>query len=115
MDLYVLDDEHNPVPEPSALKWGLWLETSGRRRVALDDLGGGHVVSTVFLGINHNFGGGPPVLFETLIGDPDGEQEIYRYCTWDEAEKGHVAHVARITSRLGPEATLKSFRRRRHD
>lgn len=47
-------------------------------------------VSTVFLGLDHRmFGEGPPILFETLVfgGPNDGRME--RYCTWEEAERGH--------------------------
>lgn len=46
-------------------------------------------ISTVFLGVDHSFDGGKPLLFETMIfgGDEDGYQE--RYSTWDEAVIGH--------------------------
>ena len=51
------------------------------------------MVSTVFLGLDHQFGKGPPLLFETLVfgGPRDGDQ--WRYSTWDEAEAGHKAVV----------------------
>ena len=47
-------------------------------------------VSTVFLGINHQFGDGPPLLFETMVfgGELDGKQD--RYSTWEQAESGHA-------------------------
>ena len=48
-------------------------------------------VSTVFLGLDHNFTGkGEPLLFETMIF-LDGWEDEYceRYATWDEAERGH--------------------------
>lgn len=58
-------------------------------------------VSTVFLGIDHNFSmEGPPVLFETMIfansdsdkEDPhDGYQD--RYTSWEEAMAGHQTAV----------------------
>jgi hypothetical protein len=62
-------------------------------RVAHDELPGCHV-STVFLGIDHSFGRGDPVLFETMIfgGPLDGYQ--WRYCTYAEAEHGHADAVA---------------------
>lgn len=46
-------------------------------------------ISTVFLGIDYNYGGGDPILFETMIfyGPHDGYQR--RYHTYDEAENGH--------------------------
>ena len=70
------------------------------RRVAMTEICGAQI-STVFLGINHNFGDGPPLLFESLIfGSPhDGEQR--RYSTWDEAEKGHIEMVEMVRA-AGP-------------
>jgi len=68
-------------------------------RVALDDLNdyGGHQlarVSTVFLGIDHSHRpDGEPVLFETMIFGGPLDQEMRRYHTWEEAEKGHAEMV----------------------
>ena len=85
-DKYILKGK-KPVPEHDLLKWTRWFETA-ERHVANDRLGEAQI-STVFLGIDHNFGGGRPILFETMIfgGEHDGYQE--RYHTWKEAEKGH--------------------------
>lgn len=51
---------------------------------------GASVVSTVFLGLDHQFGIGPPILFETMIFT-DGEPENFqrRCSTWLEAEAQH--------------------------
>lgn len=53
-------------------------------------------VSTVFLCIDHSFESGEPVLFETMVfgGPLDGEMD--RYCSWDDAVKGHAAIVQRV-------------------
>ena len=50
----------------------------------------------MFLGLDHSFGGGAPLLFETMVfgGPLDGEQE--RYSTWNEAEAGHKLMVERV-------------------
>lgn len=64
-------------------------------RVAGDELDGCDV-STVFLGLDHRFGGGgDPILFETMIfgGPLDGQQ--WRYATYDQAERGHAEAVTR--------------------
>jgi hypothetical protein len=55
-------------------------------------------ISTVWLGINHNYGEGAPVIFETLIfgGKHDGEME--RYCTEAEALEGHQEAVQRVVT-----------------
>ena len=54
-------------------------------------------VSTVFLGMDHNFGGkGNPVLWETLVfgGPLDGEMD--RYTSKQEAIAGHKRMVERV-------------------
>lgn len=63
-------------------------------RVALTPIAPKVEVSTVFLGLDHNWGIGPPLLFETMIfgGVHDEYQE--RYSIWDEAEAGHARAVA---------------------
>lgn len=70
------------------------FENIENRRVArtvIDDTGG-IFVSTVFLGINHGFGG-RPLWFETMIfGGPHTNYQD-RYETWDEAHAGHEKAV----------------------
>lgn len=86
-DKYILVGRE-PVPEPDTLKWGKWFETADRivRRDEID----GVTISTVFLGLDHAFGGGVPLLFETMIfgGEHDGYQT--RAHTWDEAVAQHI-------------------------
>lgn len=94
LGLYILDGQ-TPVEEPDLLKWGEWMEGADRhvRDTFRDDVR----VSTVFLGLDHSYGDGPPILFETMVfigGNGGGEQE--RYCTWAEAEEGHANMVAKI-------------------
>jgi len=50
-------------------------------------------VSTVFVSLDHGFGDGPPVLFETLIFGGPLADEGERYSTKAEAEAGHVKWV----------------------
>lgn len=54
-------------------------------------------ISTVFLGFDHGFGQGLPILFETMIFGGPYDQWQRRYCTWDEAEAGHRHAVALAT------------------
>lgn len=85
---------HTPVACEDLLEWAQSFESS-ERRVAQTDIKDGVRVSTVFLGMDHNFGSdGPPLLFETMIfgGPHDGYQ--VRYPTWDEAERGHEEAVS---------------------
>lgn len=74
------------------------META-ERRVARTEIGP-LTVSTVFLGLDHGSGKGPPVLFETMIfdGGEDGYQT--RCSTWAEAEIQHAAAVEVAKARL---------------
>ena len=89
---------HHVVPVEDLFEWARWFETA-KCKVAYDTISPGVQVSTVFLGLDHNFGmAGRPILFKTVVfgGPLDGEQE--RYHTWDEAEQGHRAMVERAAS-----------------
>jgi hypothetical protein len=59
-------------------------------------------VSTVFLGLDHNHGEGPPLVFETMVfkGDDFSELAGLRYSTWDEAVLGHWDMVEEWCKRL---------------
>jgi hypothetical protein len=74
--------------------WATYFENADRTLMRSSQ--GGVVVSTVFLGLNHNIFGGPPLIFETMIfgGDRDGEME--RYSTWDDAIAGHNKFVQEL-------------------
>ena len=70
--------------------WGRFFEDINNRRVAMDILPNGKKVSTVFLGIDHNFGEGDPHLFETMVFDKDSkDEEVERCSTWEQAEEMH--------------------------
>jgi len=64
----------------SLKEWAEWFEKSNRRVATV--IKDGVRVSTVFLGLDHRYGEGPPQLFETMIfgGEHDEFQE--RYETW---------------------------------
>lgn len=65
MDCYILQGK-TVVPAADLDEWGQWFETTNRV-VAQTRVANGVEVSTVFLGRDHAFGGGEPLLFETLI------------------------------------------------
>lgn len=92
---YVLDG-HEPVPVDDALDWGRWLEVADEARTVAVTRTPAGTVSTVFLGLNHRFGPGPPLLFETMIFGGKRDQAMWRYSTWAEAEAGHAAAVAAL-------------------
>jgi hypothetical protein len=84
---YVLTDDHKTVPA-TLEEWASFFEGRAKRRVALTEEGD-IAVSTVFLGLDHNWGEGPPLLFETMIFGGPHDEEQWRYSTWDEAVAGH--------------------------
>ena len=72
--------------------WARWWGPADNR-IASDEIGKVYI-STVFLGLDHNFRGrGDPILFETLIFGGALDGEMRRYCTYDEAERGHQEAV----------------------
>jgi len=89
---YILKTDKQPV-EADVLTWGVFFENDANRRVAHTFLGLSEI-STVFLGLDHNWGDGPPLIFETMIfgGRHDGYQT--RCSTWEEAEAGHREAVS---------------------
>lgn len=95
---YVLDDNGDPVPEPDMFKAARWFEHSSRnnlRQIALSEFTDDVVLSTVFLGLDHNyFHTGDPILYESMWfgGIHNGEQR--RYCTKQEALEGHKEMLA---------------------
>jgi hypothetical protein len=57
-------------------------------------------ISTVFLGLDHQHGDGPPLLFVTMIFGGTLDQEQDRCTTWDEAEAMHESMCERVRSNL---------------
>jgi hypothetical protein len=96
-DKFILDAAGEPVPCDDLLAWAQWFESGGRasRTLASDDIHGSHV-STVFLALDHSFGRGLPVLWETFVfgGPLDGEME--RYTSKADALAGHQAMCERV-------------------
>lgn len=97
---YTLDNCNNPVlvkdMGQGLIEWSDWFNKSveNKRRIVAQTRTPRYFVSTVFLGSDHRFGdSGPPILFETMVFAHDGiagdDILCYRYCTWNEAWKGH--------------------------
>jgi hypothetical protein len=76
------------------LTWAKWFGDIAKRRVASDKVDDVRV-STIFLGLDHNWSGkGDPILFETMIFDGPLDGESWRYATYKQAEEGHAKAVA---------------------
>lgn len=102
MTYYILDGK-TPVPEPDIRKWAEWLSTADRvvnQTTGIVKLAGTPVgdvqVSTVFLGVDHSFSGGPPLLFETMVFGGVLDQETDRCTSWEAAEKMHERMCDRV-------------------
>lgn len=106
---YVLKDGV-PVPEPDSIKAAMFFGDIRNRRVAEDTFtafdGTEIRVSTVFLCLDHGWGDGPPVLWESMIfwpGNEELDEEQVRYTSRQEAEEGHQLMVAMVKRALGQE------------
>ena len=81
---------HDVIPCNDLMHWAKWLEEDRNRRQVSETEKNDVRVSTVFLGLDHNFGRtGPPIVFETMIFGGEHDQYQERYSTWDEAIMGH--------------------------
>jgi hypothetical protein len=105
---YILggEDGHTPIPCYSTREWGKWLEVIEHRSLWWTG-NPTKYVSTVFLGLNHQYWRGPPLLFETMAFVHEGRMMDFgngpepvpetlcqeRYSSWDDAEIGHKAMV----------------------
>ena len=98
--LYYVLDGHKPVPA-TLEEWAKMFEETSSRLVARAHIARPSeiTVSTVFLGIDHGFGG-PPLLFETMIFGGRHDGWTRRYATWAQAEAGHQDAVKVATRML---------------
>lgn len=92
------DPDGNPI---NTTQWSIMMRDHQRvasNIVNHDPLheGGSVTVSTVWLGLDHQYGDGPPLIFETMIfgGEHDGYQE--RYSTKEQALAGHAKAVKMV-------------------
>lgn len=62
-------------------------------------------ISTVWLGLDHNWGGGEPILFETMSfgGDEQQDESQWRWTTEAAALAGHAEIVASIAATVADE------------
>src|SRR5262245_17445389 len=118
------DRQGNPL---DLMEWARLMEDPEYRRIA-DTTIGDYWISTVWLGIDHGFGMGVPIIFETMIFDArpevrarrelplrvflalggeeredllplDGDQ--WRYATEEQARRGHVEACELVRLELG--------------
>lgn len=95
MRWYILEGKI-PKPVNTISEYLGWMELNPDRHVKSDHLPDGVHVSTVFLCLDHNYGAGSPLLFETMIFGGEYDQYMQRYSTWKEAELGHQNAIDKI-------------------
>jgi hypothetical protein len=110
---FILADDGETAIPCDVMEWAEWV---GSRTPESVGGGGwstrtevlGRTVSTVFLGLNHGFGGGPPLLWETMVfGGGSWSEEFYeRHSTKAEALACHRRVVARLEAESDPVPTV---------
>lgn len=95
---------------PDLVRWVKFMKNTEARRIS-ETFVGPMRVSTVFIGLDHNFCEKcPPILFETMVFAPCEPEQVFsmtitseeipdytrRYCTYEEAEAGHAEVVAQL-------------------
>lgn len=106
---YYYDIDGTPIAD--TLTWGRLMEQrreDGSFRIGDDTLPNGVWISTVWLGLDHRWGAGPPLIFESMaFGLPHREMvferemdvrdelDIARYSTLAQAQAGHAAMLAK--------------------
>ena len=94
MDRY--DRQGRPIA--TIEEWGRLHADMAYKRVAETTVGR-LWVSTVWLGLDHSFGDGPPLIFETMVfvaGEGGTDLDCIRYSTEAEALEGHQRVVDQI-------------------
>ena len=92
---FTLDADGNAKPESDLMVWARWFETADRHLAV--KMIGEVKVSTVFLGMDHNFDEtGPPLLWETMVFGGPLDQEQRQYTTREQAVAGHYEVVCAV-------------------
>jgi len=113
---WILDENRRAVPV-DMMTWARWMNSA--ERIVKQETIGDYWISTVFLGLDHNYAEeGPPILWETMVFrklDPpktiviqgktfthDSESVEQERCAgnWEQAEAMHSAMVERVQAIL---------------
>lgn len=96
---YILNDSGVPIVCNDFNVWGEWFK--GSKRIVRQDTIGKVMISTVFLGIDHNYGSDcPPILWETMIFNGKHDQYQDR-CSGsrEQAESMHAKAYELVTGK----------------
>lgn len=83
------------TPCDDLLEWAKDFEDPKKKIVRRTTLSNKTLISTVWLGLDHNVFGPKPLIFETMVFSPDdhGDHDMERYSTEAEAIEGHKRMV----------------------
>lgn len=100
-DWYILNPDHTiRLAETEEDKDIAYRQHAGKAKILVQEDVGNAWVSTVFLGLDHNWGEGPPLVFETMVFRDGNGDDCQRYSTWLQAMEGHRKVCASLTSGL---------------
>lgn len=82
------------------MQWAELFEDFKYKRINFTQLWWGGKVSTVWLGLDHNFSGGQPIIFETMTANIRGRYgfDEARYPGLADARNGHIKMVKKWSS-----------------
>jgi len=96
-------DRHRPGMyfdrDGEEITMGQWSILFGHKpyQILQQDHVGPYFVSTVWLGMNHQWVDGPPMIFETMVFGPGGDDETTdRYPSEDDALAGHERRLDQV-------------------
>lgn len=96
MTVRYFDRDGTPM---SLIEWATKFEDPATHRVEWDDVDG-VTISTVWLGLDHQWGHGPPLIFETMIFGGMLDEFQARYSTIEQARDGHATAVRSVREHL---------------
>jgi len=98
---YILNEDREAVPA-TLMEWAEMFNHPEKRIIARTEMPFIHPdvrVSTVFLGLDHAYGGGEPLLFETMIFGGEHDQYQDRCSTFTQALEMHSAALGLLIER----------------
>ena len=112
MGYYILDENDIPIEVDDGIEWARWFEKNrNKKRVASTHVTPEIWVSTVFLGLDHQYGDGPPLIYETMVfNKDDGGGDMRRYSTRSEAMIGHIKAVDEVRARMAEQGRREGLK-----
>ena len=98
---YILDKDNEPKAA-STEDYLRWCQEFPTRKIIGKTTINDQNVSTVFLGLDHSYGGGSLVLWETMIFGGEYDQNQWRHTSQREARESHERIVKNLVNSISP-------------